>query len=84
VSFSYRYAKTQYAAVEALLNLATVAANRAGATKFWKVTLPDGSVAAFRGFVSKNDLPLEQEDGPACEAEITVTSKMTFTPYVAP
>lgn len=79
VSFTYRYGKTVFAALEGIYQLASAAGTRASATKFWKVTLPDGSVAAFRGFLTKHDLPVEQEDSPVVEAEIQVAGKMTFT-----
>jgi hypothetical protein len=84
VSFSYKYGKTLFATVEALYQLAAVAATRVSATKFWKVTLPDGSTATFKGFLKKHSLPSAgQEDAITCECEIRVRSKITFTPAVA-
>ena len=79
VSFTYLYAKSQFAALEAIYQLATVAATRASATKFWKVTLPDASTATFKGFLTKHDLPMETEDEVVVEAEIQVVGKITFT-----
>lgn len=83
VSFTYRYGKTLFAAVETVFQLANVAATRASATKFWKVTLPEGSTATFKGFLVKHDLPMEIEDVITVEAEIQVIGKITFTPFVA-
>jgi hypothetical protein len=79
VSFTYVYGKTVFAAVEAVFQLASVAATRADATKFWKVTLSDGSIAAFQGFITKHDLPAELEDAIVVEGEIQVVGPMTFT-----
>jgi hypothetical protein len=85
VSFSYVYGKTQFAAVEALFQLATVAANRSATTgslnptKYWKATLADGSVAAFKGWVTKHDLPTEIEGQLIVEGEIQTSGKMSFT-----
>jgi len=79
VTVSYRYGAPGFAAVETLFQLAAVASTRAAATKFWKVTLPDTTVAAFQGFVTRNNLPLEIEDSPECEFEIQVSGAMTYT-----
>jgi hypothetical protein len=79
VSFTYVYGKTVFAAVEAVFQLASVAATRADASKFWKVTLSDGSIAAFQGFITKHDLPAELEDAIVVEGEIQVVGPMTFT-----
>lgn len=80
IPFTYRYTKTQFALLEAIYQLATVAATRASATKYWKVTLGDGSVAAFQGFLTKHDLPVEgEEDSPVVECELQVIGKMTWT-----
>lgn len=83
VSFTYVYAKTVFAQVEAIYQLATVAATRVSATKFWKVTLPDGSTATFRGFLLKHDLPMESEDAIVVESEIQVIGKIVFTAAAA-
>lgn len=81
VPFTYRYGRTLYAALETIFMLASSAtmATRATATKWWLVTLPDGSTAAFQGFLIKHDLPTQLEDSPVVEAEIQVIGKMTFT-----
>lgn len=83
-SFKYRYGKTQFAAIEAVYQLATVAATRGGgaggAIKKWKVTIPDGSTATFRGYLTKHSLPMEgDDDSPVCECEIAVKGKITYT-----
>jgi hypothetical protein len=78
--FTYTYSAEGFAAIETLFQLATVAATRPTATKFWKIELPDGAVASFRGFLTKNDWPSPGQDETAeCEAEIQVIGKMTFT-----
>lgn len=79
VPFTYRYGRTLFAALEAIFLLASVTATRASATKWWKVTLPDGSTAVFQGFLTKHDLPTQLEDSPVVEAEIQVIGMMTFT-----
>ena len=79
VSFTYRYNKTGFAALEAIYQLATVAATRGSATKFWKVTLPDGSESTFKGFLTAHNLPVEGEDSPIVEAEIQIVGKMVYT-----
>lgn len=78
VGFSYRYAKTMFTALEAVYQLATVAGTRADATKFWKVTLPDGSTAIFSGFLKAHNLPVEGATSPVVEAEIQVIGKITW------
>jgi hypothetical protein len=82
VDFTYNYAKTEFEKVETLFALAQVAATRASATKYWRLTLPDGSTAVWQGFITANNLPAEQEDTLVCEASMQVTGKMTFTKYV--
>jgi hypothetical protein len=78
VDFTYVYGKTAFASIEAIFQLATSAANRATATKFWRTTLPDGATATFRGFLTSHGLPMEQEDHLVVEASIQVRGKMTF------
>jgi hypothetical protein len=77
VPFTYKYTKTQFAALETIFQLATVAATRSSATKFWKVILTDGSTASFRGFLTKHDLPMEQGTVNV-EAEMQVCGKMSY------
>jgi len=79
-SFKYVYGATQYAALDAVFLLATVAATRPQATKFWKVTLPDGATKTFKGFLTKHSDPLEMEGTVIVECEIQVRSKVTYTP----
>lgn len=81
VSFTYRYNKTGFAALETIFQLATAAETRAQATKSWRVTLPDGSRTVFDGFLTAHNLPVEGgEESPIVEAEIQVTGKMAFSP----
>lgn len=79
VTASCVYQPTQFADIEELFQLSSAAGTRANATKYWKHTLPDGSVAAFRGWVKRNDMPREQEGEMVFEFEIRVVGKMTFT-----
>ncbi len=80
VGFTYQYGKTQFAELEAIFQLATVANTRASATKWWRLTLPDGAVAKWQGFLTKHDLPVEGEDGPIVEGEMQVIGKVIYTP----
>lgn len=75
-SFSYKYTASQFAELETVYQLASDAGTRASATKWWKVTLPDGEVHKFRGFLTKHDLPVEIEEVPTVESEIQVCGKM--------
>jgi hypothetical protein len=77
-SFTYKYQKTQYTALETLFQLATVPATRVDATKFWKVTLVDGSTAIFQGYLKTHNLPLEGATVPTVDAEIRVKGKVTW------
>lgn len=70
-TFSYRYTKSQFATLETLFAGKSV--------KFWKVTIPGGSTAVFKGFIVSHSLPLELEGSPVVEAEIQVNGAMTFT-----
>lgn len=79
VSFTYRYNTTSFAALEAIYQLASVAGTRTSATKWWKVTLSDGSTATFRGFLTAHNLPLEIEGSPIVESEIQVDGAMEYT-----
>jgi hypothetical protein len=77
--FSYRYTRSQFTALETIYQLATVAATRANATKFWKVTIPDGSTAIFKGFITAHNLPMEgSEDSPVVEGELQVCGKIAW------
>lgn len=79
ISFTYVYGKTQFAAIEALFQLASVAGTRNSATKYWKITLSDGSTGIVRGFLTKHTLPgSEGEDVHVCECEIQCRGKLTF------
>lgn len=84
IGFSYRYTKSQFTAMEAIYQLASAVATRGSAvagksTKKWRVTLPDGSVATFRGFLTAHNLPIEgSEDSPVVEGEIQCIGKMTW------
>lgn len=80
IAVTYRYAKTGFTAVETIYQLACVAATRASATKWWKITLPDGSTGKVRGFIVKHDLPVEGDDSPVVEMEIQAIGKMVWTP----
>lgn len=80
ISFTYQYGKTAFAEVEALFQLASATATRASATKWWRITSPDGSTSKVRGFLKSHNLPMEQEDAVVVEAEIRCRGKMTFTP----
>jgi hypothetical protein len=84
LDFSYNYAMTEFEKVETLYALAKVPATRASATKFWRLTLPDGSVAKWKGFITANNLPAEQEDTLVCEASMQCSGAMTFVKFVAP
>lgn len=77
--FSYRYGKTAFAAIEAVYMLATVASTRKSATKFWRLTLPDGSKLQWKAFITKHGMPCEIDDVLTVEGEMQVTSKRTFT-----
>lgn len=80
VSLTYRYSATGYAMMEELFQLAADAVTRPDAIKWWKVTLIDGAVAKFRGWVKKNGMPVELDTSPEVECEIRATGKMSFTP----
>lgn len=81
LGFSYVYGATEFAEVEELFQEASTAAGAATATKYWKYTLPDGSVAKFRGFITKHGLgDGAQEDAYTVEGEMQVRGAMTFTP----
>jgi hypothetical protein len=80
VNFTYRYTKTQFAALETIYQKANTAATRGDATKTWKVTLPDASTAVFNGFLTSHNLPIDGgEDSPVVEGEIQVIGLMTWT-----
>lgn len=79
IGFTYLYTKTGFADVEAVFQLASASATRANATKFWKITLPDGSTGIVQGFLTKHSLPLEgDEDSPVVECELQTLGKLTF------
>lgn len=80
ISATYQYGKTAFAEVEALYQLASVTATRDSATKWWRITNPDGSASKVRGFIKTHNLPMEQEDAVVVELEIRCRGKMTFTP----
>jgi predicted secreted protein len=78
-SFTYRYGKTQFSALETIFAGANDS-TRTDAYKWWKVILPDGSYAAFRGFITAHNLPLEgAEDSPVVEVQIQVIGSMTYS-----
>lgn len=79
VSFTYVYSRTQFAALQTLLAGGTSQAGAAAATLFWKITYADGSVLAFQGYLTKNDLPAELEGELVSEGEIQATTVPTFT-----
>jgi hypothetical protein len=80
VGFTYRYNKTGFAALETIFQLASATGTRASATKYWKVTIPDGgSTAIFRGFMTAHTLPMEgDEDSPIVEVELQVNGKIAY------
>lgn len=84
ISFTYRYTRTQFTALESIFQLASAAATRGGgaggAIKLWKVTLPDGSTGVIEGFLTAHNLPVEgAEDSPVVECEVQTRGKMTWT-----
>ncbi|MGC4030255.1 MAG: phage tail tube protein [Tepidisphaeraceae bacterium] len=78
--FTYRYEKAAFALIEAVFQLANTSATRASATKFWRLTLPDGSKVAWKGFITKHGLPTDIDGVLTCECEMQVIGKRTFTP----
>ncbi len=78
VGVTYKYTKTQFTALEALFQLATAALTRGDATKFWKITLVDGSTGIFQGYLKAHNLPLEGATTPQVEGEIRVKGKVTW------
>jgi hypothetical protein len=79
--FTYRYNKTTFEALETIYQLASASGTRLQATKWWLVTIPDGSTAKFRGFLTAHNLPMEgAEDSPVVECEIQVRGKIAYTP----
>jgi hypothetical protein len=79
--FTYRYQRSQFTALETVFQLASAPETRATATKYWRVTLPDGSKAVVRGFLTKHSLPVDgQEDSPVVECEVQCIGKMVWTP----
>jgi hypothetical protein len=80
VPFSYRYGKTAFALIDAVFMLATVAATRATATKFWRQTMPDGSKMAFKGFITKHSMPADIDGVLTVEGEMQCIGKRVFTP----
>lgn len=79
IKVTYRYTRTQFAALETIFQLATVQSTVASATKYWKTTLPDGSTALVQGFIVKHSLPMDLESSPAVELEIQCLGAMTWT-----
>lgn len=78
--FKYRYGKTQYATVNGIYLLAAVAATRATAVKFWKITAPDGATWLFQGFIKKHKVVLgADEDVADVEGEIRATTKPVYS-----
>ena len=80
MSFSYRYGKSAFASMETVFMGASVAgATPADSIKFWTYTLPDGSVAKWRGFITSHKLPAELEGVLTVEGEMQVIGKVTFS-----
>lgn len=79
MDFTYAYGKTQFAAIEAVFALGYSTTTAATATKFWRYTLPDGSVASWRGFLTSHNLPAEIEGQLVVEGSMQAVSKITFT-----
>lgn len=79
VSASYIYQPDQFEDLETIFQLATVAATRGSATKFWKHTLPDGAVVAFKGWIKKHDMPRDQEGTMTVSMEIRATTIFDWT-----
>ncbi len=78
VKVTYRYTSSIYTQMQTVYQLASVAATRASATKYWTIELPDGATTEFRGFISKNNLPIPDLEGsPICEMEIQVGGSST-------
>jgi hypothetical protein len=84
VSFTYRYGRTAFAALDAVYKLATTAEGRVNATKHWRISLADGSACTFRGVLTSHNLPTDIEDVLTVEAEIQVVGQATFTAGEAP
>ena len=77
---TYEYTAAQFAVCEGIRLLATDAATRASATKFWKVLLPDGSAGLVKGFITKHAAAeFDLETVPTVDIEIQCSGKMTFT-----
>lgn len=79
-SFTYIYGKTQFAQIETVYQLAKDPATVPQATKFWKFALPDGSIASWRGFITKHNLPTEIEKAVTVEGEMQVIGAVEFAP----
>ena len=80
MGFSYRYGKTAFAAMETVFMGASVAgATPDSAIKDWVYTLPDGSSASWRGFITSHKLPAELEGVLTVEGEMQVVGKVTFS-----
>jgi hypothetical protein len=49
------------------------------ATKFWKITLAEGSTQTFQGFIMNLGTPTPMEDQVQTTMKMCVTGKVTFT-----
>lgn len=79
VGGSYIYGATAFEAFEEIFQLGSSPTTAPTATKYWKLTLPDGAIAAWRGFLTKHGMDPEMEDAIEVEFEMQVRGKLTFT-----
>lgn len=85
---TYIYSDDAFALMDELHQRATVTANRFSdsetpASVHWKIELTSGALCTFRGFLTKNTLPMDgQEDTSTCEFTIQVDGTVTYTDVV--